>query len=500
MMTRKKSLLLQVLLLLGVGSIVIGVLLLAGCDDGGLGDSRPLDEVNFDGDDYFVTSNVGNITNQEAFDLMVNDQDAIFVLLNLVDEVLLRGNFEIDYNVPVEFLEEFKADIPDFDAWMTQNNLTSEEEILQILELEQLRQATVSHLVEIPEDDIVELFDAWYAPDGYNFADVRDEIYDELFAHAANTLSPTEVARLRYEAGFEIFNETLEFGYEQYLSMFSIEVGTNVATSERGADVIARINGIDITVGQLFAALSNQFGLDVAFHQLDEMIMLANFSVDPEDVETVLEGYRIQLGDDFEFALAESGFESEEELAEYLELMLLQEIVFNQPIDVSEEQLRALHAEMSSTVRGSHILVHDYDVAVNFINLLQEADDFSELFAELAAEYSGCPSGASGGDLGQWEIGRMVPEFDTAILGLEVGEFTDQPVETQFGYHIIYKTQALGTPAFHEVRAELEAQAVAHMRQTGEVFNLVLAPFRQEAELVFANPVLQDRFEFLNDR
>ncbi len=59
-----------------------------------------------------------------------------------------------------------------------------------------------------------------------------------------------------------------------------------------------------------------------------------------------------------------------------------------------------------------------------------------EDFAELAKEYSDGPSGPRGGDLGIWVQGRMVPEFDTAILGMEIGGISD-PVETAFGYHVI---------------------------------------------------------------
>ena len=504
MMTKKKSLLLQVLLLLGVGGIVIGVLMLAGCGNDRIGESTPLEEVTFNGDDYFVTSNVGNITNQEAFDLMIEAPDAIFVFLNLIDEVLLRGNFEIDYNMPVEFLEELKADIPDFDAWMMEHSLTSEEEVLQILELEQLRQATVRHLVEVPEEDIEEIFEMHYAPDGYDFDDVRDGIYNELFARAASDYSPTEVARLRYEAGLEIFNETLEVAYEQFLTMFSIEVDTNEVTNQDSSEVIARINGVDITIGQLFAALSNQMGLGIVFGQLDDMLIAANFSVDPAEIEEMIEGYRDQFGEEFDDILAEAGFESEEDLAEYLELFLLEEAVLNEPIAISEERLREIHAGMGATVSGSHILVDSYDEATALITQLQDADDFAGLFAELAETYSGCPSGATGGDLGSWEIcsvpgpGCMVQEFDDAVVLLEVGEFTDEPVETQFGYHVIYKTDASENPAFEDVRAELEEQEVGRLRQTGEAFNLILAPLRQDAELEFSNPILQTRFEFFS--
>jgi len=69
-------------------------------------------------------------------------------------------------------------------------------------------------------------------------------------------------------------------------------------------------------------------------------------------------------------------------------------------------------------------------------------------FAALAQEYSDGPSGPQGGDLGVWVQGRMVPEFDTAILGMEIGGVSD-PVETAFGYHVITRKKVDKVSARH---------------------------------------------------
>ena len=61
-------------------------------------------------------------------------------------------------------------------------------------------------------------------------------------------------------------------------------------------------------------------------------------------------------------------------------------------------------------------------------------------FAALAKEYSDCPSAAEGGDLGNFAPGRMAKPFSEATMKLAIGETSD-PVETQFGYHLIRRQE-----------------------------------------------------------
>lgn len=58
-------------------------------------------------------------------------------------------------------------------------------------------------------------------------------------------------------------------------------------------------------------------------------------------------------------------------------------------------------------------------------------------FDELAREYSACPSGHSGGNLGQIGPGQTVPEFEHALAGAPAGELAPQPVETRYGLHVV---------------------------------------------------------------
>ena len=90
---------------------------------------------------------------------------------------------------------------------------------------------------------------------------------------------------------------------------------------------------------------------------------------------------------------------------------------------------------MASKIKASHILVEKQSQALKVLEELKAGKDFKG----LARQYSTCPSGKRGGDLGQFGRGQMVKAFETAAFALNVGEVSPL-VKTQFGYHIIKRT------------------------------------------------------------
>ena len=105
---------------------------------------------------------------------------------------------------------------------------------------------------------------------------------------------------------------------------------------------------------------------------------------------------------------------------------------------------------MSDQVRASHILLmyagsarssatRTKEQAAQQIGELKAQVDGGADFAQLARDHSDCPSGQQGGDLGNFGKGQMIPAFEQAAFGLEVGGTSDV-IETDFGYHIIRRT------------------------------------------------------------
>lgn len=92
---------------------------------------------------------------------------------------------------------------------------------------------------------------------------------------------------------------------------------------------------------------------------------------------------------------------------------------------------------MANKIRASHILVEKFSEAQQVIERLKKGEEFSK----LAQEKSMDGSRRRGGDLGIFGHGVMVKEFERAAFALQVGQITEEPVKTEFGYHIIKRTQ-----------------------------------------------------------
>ncbi len=105
-------------------------------------------------------------------------------------------------------------------------------------------------------------------------------------------------------------------------------------------------------------------------------------------------------------------------------------------------------------VHARHILVASEDEAKAIIKELEDGADF----AELAKEKSTGPSAPSGGDLGFFTKGRMVPAFEEAAFALEPGTFTKEPVKSEFGWHVIKveERRRQEPPAYDKVHDRIE--------------------------------------------
>ena len=127
--------------------------------------------------------------------------------------------------------------------------------------------------------------------------------------------------------------------------------------------------------------------------------------------------------------------------------------------NIKEENIKASYnnfiADETSReeIKASHILMDTESEAIDVINMLNDGDDF----AELAKNKSTGPSGPSGGDLGWFKRGQMVPPFEKAAFSLNKNQITQRPVQTQFGWHVIkiFDKRIPEAPSYESMKSKL---------------------------------------------
>lgn len=130
---------------------------------------------------------------------------------------------------------------------------------------------------------------------------------------------------------------------------------------------------------------------------------------------------------------------------------------------VSDDTVKAEYEKLKTEMTGleykaRHILVATEGEAKDIIAALKKDPG---AFEKLAKEKSKDPGSRDhGGDLGWFDLTKMVPEFSDAVHGLQKGGITQTPVQTQFGYHVIMldDTRAIKPPEFEAIKADLTKQ------------------------------------------
>ncbi len=239
--------------------------------------------------------------------------------------------------------------------------------------------------------------------------------------------------------------------------------------------VVALVDGTEIRqsdVARAYARLPAQFQqmpINVIFTQIVQQLV---------DGELLAEAGRADGLQDDETVKAEvAEFEKLAIQREYMGRLVASEI--------SEEQLRENYentvakTEGPVEVRASHILVESEAEAVEIMEELDGGADF----AELAREKSTGPSAPRGGDLGYFVRSAMVEPFADAAFALEPDTLAPDPVQTQFGWHVIkvVDKRRQPPPTFEEARGQIEEQL------TRDLIAAHMADLRADADIELFN-------------
>ena len=209
--------------------------------------------------------------------------------------------------------------------------------------------------------------------------------------------------------------------------------------------VLATVNGTEITLGHVIALRGR---LPEQYQKLPDDVLYQGI-VEQLIQQTVLEGEMKKILDQ------RTSLGAENEVRAFLAGEMLSRLSEYQ---VTEDNVQAAYDEKYDAAipdqefNASHILVKTEDEAKDLVVQLQEGTDF----ATLARDKSTGPSGPNGGELGWFGKGMMVPEFESAVVALAVGEIS-APVQTQFGWHVVKLNdiRSKSIPTIEDVRADL---------------------------------------------
>ncbi len=198
-----------------------------------------------------------------------------------------------------------------------------------------------------------------------------------------------------------------------------------------GSDKVAETSSGDITKDELYDAMKERVGQEVLNELVTFKILEDKYEVSDKEIDEQMDELKEQVGEGFEEILEQQGM-TEDDLREDLHKNLLQQKAISEDIDVSDEEIEKEYEKMKKEIKARHILVEDEETAKEVEKKLKDGGDF----AKLAKEYSTDSSAESGGDIGFFTVGQMVPEFEEAAFSLKKNKVSE-PVQSEFGFHII---------------------------------------------------------------
>ena len=284
--------------------------------------------------------------------------------------------------------------------------------------------------------------------------------------------------------GFVISDEAIQFELDRLVRFYMSHGMT--------------INDVKARLGELREkAVDQAIGARLLIEHVEKLDLRVSAADIDAEVAKVVE----QIGgrENFEMALKQQGISEEnfrKELEKGARVNALVNRVCSTVAEPTEEDVTAYyeaHKDEFVTepqVLCQHILVKSEEkdlpeakaAAFEKIRAIRERIVAGANFAEEAKAHSDCPSGAEGGSLGWFKPGMMVPEFDKAAFSMKKGEVSDI-VQTQFGYHIIYKTDEKTGGAQTLVDVHDQIKDLLRHQSRGQAMDIFVAELKEKAEI-----------------
>lgn len=287
---------------------------------------------------------------------------------------------------------------------------------------------------------------------------------------------------------------------------------------KNGEEVAISVNGKNITADTLYKELRNKYAKQIIVDDIDRKIFNTIYK-DDEEIEKLvsnqIEYIKNQYADNYEETLKNAGYEDEDALKDEIRLSYQRTKAVDDYIkdNIKDDEIKKYYnEEMSGDISAKHILIKvksDTDSeglsdeeakkkAEDLIKQLNDGADFSTLAKENSDDTG---SATKGGDLGYFNKGDMVKEFETAAYNLKVKEYTKEPVKTSYGYHIILKTGEKDKAKLKEVKKDIIEKLVEKKKEEDKTITVTaLDEIRKNYKLKIKDSKLKKIYkEYINE-
>jgi parvulin-like peptidyl-prolyl isomerase len=301
-----------------------------------------------------------------------------------------------------------------------------------------------------------------------------------------------------------------------------------------GKEVLFEMNGGNMTADELYEDLKMNYGFSFMLKEIDIKLLNQQYKTTNElkkQVESEILAAKNQLGSDFADAIQYYyGVTTEKELYDLLEMNLKKKMAINDYAlsIVKDEEIKKYYDEKSiGDITAYHMLIipdtsnikddmsdeektkltkEAEEAALKktkeLIEQLNSAENKLETFKELAKKNSEDGTASKGGELNPFNRGTMVEPFEDAAIKLKVGEYTKEPVKTQFGYHIIYKEKQAEKGKLEDLKSSIKtAVADDKVKNTTNIEAFAMESLREKYKLEIFDPELKIRYDnYLNEQ
>lgn len=305
------------------------------------------------------------------------------------------------------------------------------------------------------------------------------------------------------------------------LGLVLLTTGCGKTKLKNGEEVAIKVNGENITADTLYNELREKYAKYLIINDIDKKIFDTIYKNDEEIEKQVNEQFEYyesqysQSGSSLEDVIKNYGYKNVNEFKDELRLNIQRSKAVDDYLkdNIKDSEIQKYYDEnYAGDISAKHILIKvkasDSDEGLSDEEALNKANDLiSKLndgadFSELAKENSDDTGSASnGGDLGYFNKGQMVKEFEDAAYSLGVNEYTKEPVKTTYGYHIILKTGEKDKKALNDAKEEIKEKILATKKEDATTQITALDKIRKNYGLKFKDSKLKSIYkEYIDEQ